>query len=158
MARQEPPESAFYDDRAQFENGVGMVRALLDDWTRIRRSWRERDVCPPVTLVCGTLIAPILRRLARELVALSGADVRVVSVTNAFFGSAVTVSGLLTGRDVIDALRGRDIGSRLYLPRSMFDDEGARTLDGLARDEISDLLGATVSLVSTMADVVAAMP
>ena len=147
------PRAAGYDGFAQLENGIGLVRSLLDDWAEVRQE-------PPVpsrstiTLVCGTLIAPVLERLARELEAYLSVPVRVLPVVNDFFGNQVTVSGLLTGQDVRRALEREQPTGCVCLPRSMFDSEGLATLDDLTLPELAANLNARLSLGSTLGDVV----
>jgi len=166
------PSARFYDDPAQRENGVGLVRALLDDWRRTRRSLRihRRDAegaeenrvikgekPARCTLVCGQAIAPTLQRIAAELSALTGHDVQVVGVVNCFFGESVTVSGLLTGEDVCRDLSGLK-PQRVFLPRAMFDATGRLTLDDLTPEALSERLGAPVTLVSRMSEVYGILP
>jgi NifB/MoaA-like Fe-S oxidoreductase len=89
-------------------------------------------------MVCGKLIAPILDGIAREVSRGTGAvNISLVDVENAFFGPTVTVSGLLTAEDVLRALRGRDLGDLLVLPRVMFDAGGEVTLDGCSLADLA---------------------
>ena len=85
---------------------------------------------------------------------LSGVAVEVVPVENRFFGPTVTVSGLLTGRDVIEALRERDLGDVVFLPRAMFDASGELTLDDISPAAIGERLGARVEVAGTMGEVI----
>jgi len=78
-------------------------------------------------------------------------------VVNRFFGESVTVSGLLTGEDVLSALAGCDLDQHVLLPRSMFDAGGHLTLDDLTPEMVRRRLGVPVSLVSTMSEVLAAL-
>jgi len=158
LAGRPVPESAFYDDHAQRENGVGLVRALLDDWAQ-NGSVAQKSAASVerATIVCGELIAPFLLRMATDLASVAGTQVRVVPVVNRFFGESVTVSGLLTGQDVLATLVGRNLGQRLFLPRVMFDAEGRRTLDGFTPRDITDHLGVTTILASKMSEVIAAL-
>ncbi len=148
------PPADFYESDAQLENGAGLVRALLGDWQAVRPNVPEGSDVSSITLVCGTLIAPILRRLAGELATRWGGRVRVVPVPNDFFGRTVTVSGLLMGEDVLTVLEGEDVGQRVFLPRAMFGSEARRTLDDLTREDIEETLGVPVTLASRMGDVV----
>lgn len=152
------PQAAFYDQEAQRENGVGLVRSLLDDWERARGlvDGSTAQVLR-VTLVCGQLIAPFLRRMATELSALSGVEVRVVPVVNRFFGNSVTVSGLLTGQDVLAALAGVELGQGVFVPRAMFDASRRVTLDDVTLADLTQRLGVATTLVSTMSEVVSAL-
>ena len=143
-----PPAEA-YDGFPQLENGVGLVRELLSDWAEVRQSLGTGQSAAPhgmakLTLVCGTLIAPILADIAREFSALTGFGVEVIPVVNRFFGPTVTVSGLLTGQDVVSALEGQDMGDVVIMPRAMFDASGERTLDDWTPDQLEERLGVAI--------------
>jgi len=104
LAGLEVPPAEEYDGFPQLENGVGLTRVFLDEELPVVGC--ELSV-GKVTLVCGTLIAALLEDMAAKLAERTGLAMEVVPVINDFFGPTVTVSGLLTGRDVIEALRGR---------------------------------------------------
>jgi len=148
LAGLEVPPAEEYDGFPQLENGVGLTRVFLDEEFRV--SGCEFRV-GKATLVCGTLIAPVLEGKAAEL---SEVAVKVVPVENRFFGPTVTVSGLLTGRDVVEALQGRDLGDLVFLPRAMFDASGELTLDDMTAAAIGERLGVRVEAAGTMAEVV----
>ena len=149
VAGREVPPGKEYDGFPQVENGVGMVRLLLDEWEGLKKGQRQilrfaaahcaplpfgsgtdaalydgqndnAMVLRPATLVCGMLIAPVLARIVEELNTLTGTDLRLVPVVNDFFGPVTTVSGLLAGQDVVAALQGRPLGDLVLLPRAMF--------------------------------------
>jgi putative radical SAM enzyme (TIGR03279 family) len=112
-----------------------------------------------IALVCGTLIAPVLQQVAAELGQLTGLTVEVIPIVNEFFGPTVTVSGLLTGQDVIAALQqrtweGRDLGDVLFLPRTMFDAVGEVTLDDMTVREIGAKLRTRVEMAGAMGELV----
>ncbi len=156
-AGRDVPPAAFYDDPAQYENGVGMVRALLDDWAKARKAAAgARDVPKAfgsVTLVSGMAMAPILAGLSAQLAALTGVEVTLVPVENTLLGASVTVSGLLGGEDVLAALAERPSGELVCIPRAMLDEAGARTLDEITPAMLSERLGVPVAPVRTMRDV-----
>ena len=143
------PPAEEYDGFPQLENGIGLVRQLLDEWQGVKAEDR-RPATGKGVVVCGTLVAPILGRMVEELTGGLGVDIRVVTVENEFFGSTVTVSGLLTGRDVVSALAGRDLGDVVFLPRVMFDATGKVTLDDLTLGEIESRVGVPVSRAGFM--------
>jgi putative radical SAM enzyme (TIGR03279 family) len=147
LAGQEVPPAEEYDGFPQLENGVGLARMLLDEDLRVS-GFRFR--VGKVTLVCGTLIAPLLESRAAEL---SGVEIEVMPVENRFFGPTVTVSGLLTGRDVVEALRDRNLGDAVFLPRAMFDASGELTLDDVSPAAIGGALGVRVEVAGTMGEV-----
>jgi putative radical SAM enzyme (TIGR03279 family) len=144
------PSAARYDGFAQLDNGVGLTRRFLDRWARIRKRLPHFHG-GRVTWACGTLIAPVIRQVAAQLMARGNVEAEVVPVVNAFYGETVTVSGLLVGRDVIEALRepGRDLGAGAVLPGAMFDAATRLTLDDLTPADISAALGVPVGLADS---------
>jgi putative radical SAM enzyme (TIGR03279 family) len=161
VAGQEVPPASEYDGFPQVENGVGMVRQLLDEWEELKANLPPGDL-RPATLVCGTLIAPVLARIVAELNRLqdkADAGWQVVPVVNQFFGPVTTVSGLLTGQDVITALQGHPLGQIVLLPSAMFAGQyGAgsaspgTTLDDMHITEIAARLGVPVAMAGTAAE------
>ena len=151
----EPPASARYDGFAQYENGIGMTRSLVDDWEKAKRRHRgrARRDSRHVSLVCGTLIAPVVSRLSRELEDLTGASVTVRTIENRFFGPRVNVSGLLVSADIERQLRGAALGDLAVLPRYALDYTGHRFLDDATPAQLQDALGAPLAFASTMSEV-----
>jgi putative radical SAM enzyme (TIGR03279 family) len=159
VAGQEVPPAGEYDGFPQVENGVGMVRQLLDEWEELNVDLPGSEP-KPATLVCGTLIAPLLAPIVAGLNALTGAQVRLVPVANEFFGPVTTVSGLLTGQDVVAALRDRLPDEVVVLPRAMLGSSygagsalSGLTLDDLSLAELSAQLGVPVEVAGTLAEV-----
>jgi NifB/MoaA-like Fe-S oxidoreductase len=106
-------------------------------------------------LVCGELAAPILESVASELVERIGARVVVRPVVNHWYGGGVTVSGLLTGQDVIAQLAEHVTPDDLVLlPRVMFDVSGRLTLDDMTREAIQAALGCSVAVVGSPGELV----
>ncbi len=163
VAGQEVPPAREYDGFPQVENGVGMVRLLLDEWAALRPgpspARRAR-----ATLVCGTLIAPVLGRIVTEWNALGRTELQVVPVVNEFFGPVTTASGLLTGQDVTSALQTRPLGDLVLLPQAMFTGRygagqaaAGTTLDDVTIEEISSQLGVQVVTAGTLAEAMVAL-
>ena len=120
LAGDEVPHREAYDDYPQIENGIGLVRQFLDDSYQPRFSGGRLQFAS-CTLVCGTLIAPLLFGAASRLAGESGCQVDVVPVVNRMLGETVSVSGLLGGEDVLSELLGRDPrGEIVFLPQTMF--------------------------------------
>lgn len=98
-----PPEE-YYDDFPQIENGIGMTRNFIEEFKAEVSGHRAKGLV--VDVICGTSIAPVMKNLAAEEMKLNPKlDVRILPVTNNFFGATVNVSGLLTGGDIIDTLK-----------------------------------------------------
>jgi putative radical SAM enzyme (TIGR03279 family) len=165
--RDELPAADAYDGFPVLSNGVGMMRSMLDEWCHLLdrafgeakggpRGMPERTPqgTPPrvgrVAWLTGGLAAPALERMAHTWQARAGWRPQVVVVENQFFGQGVTVSGLLSGRDLIRALHAlpADVED-IVLPRGPFGFDGQSTLDGISAEEVGAAHPGRVHLAST---------
>ena len=172
MAGRHLPPAAEYDGFGQIENGVGMVRQFLDEWRQLKSQTLSPRAGAGVsnikyreaTVVCGELAAPILQEVVDELNALTGSQVRVAPVVNNWYG-VVTVSGLLTGHDVVEQLRakvdtqpgGPTDHQLVLLPRVMFDSSGQVTLDDMTPVQIEEVIGMPVAVAQHPEEMLAAL-
>jgi putative radical SAM enzyme (TIGR03279 family) len=149
------PLAASYDGYPQYENGIGMVRDLIDDWKRLRRRLARQPSPRPAgtfTLVCAEMIAPALAPLVCAWSSATSCAAELAVLQNAFFGPRVRVSGLLTGGDII-ANAARYQGDTVILPAAMLDKTGTRMLDGLTPPEIERALGKPVAFAGYLSEV-----
>lgn len=148
LCERETPPADTYDGMPQYSNGVGMTRDFLDGWAKAQRRLPAKLKRPAeVTLVCGTLITPLLQRVIDRLNQIRNLEVHLLPVVNEFFGETVTVSGLLTGQDVVPVLR-ESGAERAILPRVMFDHTGQRTIDEYSPERITTESGVPVAVVN----------
>jgi putative radical SAM enzyme (TIGR03279 family) len=114
------PAEQRYDDFPQIENGVGMTRNFIDLFESTATEFPSKLENPrSITLVTGKLAEPIIRSLVLErLNTIQKLTVNLVPVSNHFFGSSVTVSGLLTGQDIYHALSDTITGDEIFLPEN----------------------------------------
>ena len=139
-----PPPADYYGAFPQIENGIGMVRTFLDRWERGRSKLRGNPGRPlHLALVTGRLASRFLASMADECMA-DGLRVDVVAVENDFFGPGITVSGLLTGRDVIRAVRGGP-WDLVVLPPNAVNGDGL-TLDDLTVAQIESATSIPVTV------------
>ena len=103
LAGREVPPEEMYDGFPQLDNGIGLTRSFLKDFEETRAS-SSYDAPVYLDVVTGTSVAPVLERLAQS-VRQTNLHVRIVPVPNEYFGTTVNVSGLLTGQDIVRALR-----------------------------------------------------
>ena len=161
MAGGSIPSAIKYDGYVQYENGIGMVRALLDDWKRLKRSSLADGLPRPVraAMLCATLIGPTLTRIAEEMSQVKNLSAQSRVVTNSLFGPVITVSGLLGGRDLIAATAETGLGSGdlVFIPRVALDDAGHAFLDGTTLADLRASTEATIVPVRTMPEVVNAI-
>jgi putative radical SAM enzyme (TIGR03279 family) len=173
------PPRKYYDGLDLAENGMGMVRAFLDDWKKVKREIRgtqgtggtrgrkgpkgnKGSKAAPgpaqlsgraATLVTATLFEPTLRATAAAFDAAAGTALNVVGITNEKLGPGITVAGLLMGADVLSQLAGRDLGEFVVLPRVMFDHPQGISLDDLSPLTLAQQLGRPIYLADAMGDV-----
>jgi putative radical SAM enzyme (TIGR03279 family) len=134
------PETAYYDDGALYENGVGQVRRFVDLFDEGLADVPRYDG-RRIRLVTGKSMAPFLRERAPRLAKATRGTVEVVEVVNDYFGETVTIAGLLGGRDILRALGGGSAGDLVLLPAEALNAD-ARFIDDLSRAEFTGLLGA----------------
>lgn len=148
------PIAATYDGFPQVEDGIGITRLFLDDAERlIKRIAREsaRDVAG--TIVCGTLIAPTMSQVVDRINSYSGSKLRVVPISNSFFGDQINVSGLLTGGLVLDALRDDDRTDPVFVSEHMLSKRTRTFLDDMPVEELRRGLNRPVVAAEYMSDV-----
>jgi putative radical SAM enzyme (TIGR03279 family) len=152
LAGRKLPGTAYYEDFPQIQNGVGLTRVMLADWRRSRKRLPARiEPGRTVAWLCGRAAAPALRLIADEIRAVDGLDVGVRVVENTLFGSSITVSGLMSGRDIVRVLREAPANLAI-LPRNAFGFDGERTLDEWTVEMIEEETGVRVVLGRTAAD------
>ena len=106
LAGLEIPQTEFYDDFPQLDNGIGLTRSFINDWKNEAISSNKYSKLTNIDVITGTSIAPVLKNLAEEaMFHTKNLHVRVIPVVNDFFGNTVNVSGLLTGIDIIKTLK-----------------------------------------------------
>ena len=140
----------YYEDYAQLENGVGMVSLLRSEFLSALEDERGDDSVHSASIACGTSIAPILKDLL-DLAQKKwhNANWKVYPIVNHFFGEKITVSGLITGHDLIEQLHGRELGERLLISSSMLDSAGAVFLDDMTPENVESALEVPLRAVNS---------
>ena len=145
------PGRSHYGDYPQIEDGVGMVRSFANEFAshmrRLERDqWFSTDKTS-ATIFTGTLFAPELRKLIDKMNARFGTRLVVQPLENSYFGGDVSVAGLLTGQDLLQA-RERVVGEFVFIPRQMLKSDEAIMLDGMNLAEVERALGQPVHAVN----------
>ena len=155
------PEEEFYEGYGQIENGVGMIRSLVDEVNEsiARRDGDDRK--KKITLATGVLAAPIIQDMVK-LIQQKYPNVKanVHTIINNYFGEDITVAGLLTGQDIIAQLKDQDLGEYLILPNVLLRQDTDVLLDDLTIPDLEKALQIKIrivqsdgeSLVSTILD------
>ena len=149
MAERELPKPEFYEDFPCLENGVGLL-SLLSEEIDFALEDREADALleKTVTLASGVSAAPYLTEIfSRISQKFPKVKVNVVPVVNDFFGHMINVTGLVVGRDLINTLKGKDLGDKLVISSSMLRFERDLFLDDVSVEEVENELGIKVVVV-----------
>jgi len=155
LAEQELPEEERYDGYPQLENGVGMLRLLMNEFEEAMNGMPPAEGLPvgrsrELSLVTGKLAYPYIKRMAESMMRrFDGLLIHVYEITNYFFGEQITVSGLLTGRDIIGQLQGRTLGERILLPQNVLRSGEDYFLDDITLTEMEKALQVKVDIVKS---------
>ncbi len=163
LAEREFPEEERYDGYIQLENGVGMMRLFREEFSEAvekltktpddteKRSRTERRL----SVATGKLAFPVMREAAEKMMELCpGLTIWVYAIRNDFFGETITVSGLITGQDMIAQLKerqqaGEDLGETLLIPSNMLRSGEQVFLDDVTVGDVEQALGLTVKVVES---------
>lgn len=146
LAEREIPSPEFYEDFSALEDGIGMIAYLTDDvgW-KLEELDADESFCHKVTIACGEGVFPYMKRIMSMInEKFPNITINTRAIKNNFFGGGVNVSGLVTGGDLIDQLRGDDLGDRLIIPSSMLRFENDLFLDDVSTDDVERDLGVTL--------------
>ena len=150
LAEEEVPEEERYDGYLQLENGVGMLRLLFNEFEEGMERLGDGDRSGEISAATGKLAYPYISRMADRIQErYPGVKVHVYCIRNDFFGERITVSGLITGQDIIAQLKGKELGSRLLLPCNMLKADEDVFLDDITVKEVSDALQVPVDIVKS---------
>ena len=162
LAGEELPGEERYDGYLQLENGVGMIRLLLEEFhdaleKRLTESTHSAEVAGAasdkrvvISIATGNLAYPFIQQMCREVMeAYPHLDIRLYAVRNDFFGEGITVSGLLTGQDIREQLRGKELGRRLLLPQNVLRSGETVFLDDLTVADLEESLQVPIYIVKS---------
>ena len=148
LAGKDLPLEESYDGYLQLENGVGMLRLLGEEVKDAVADRTGDDRRIKAVSATGALAAPFIKKYMEMIhEKFPNVEVDVISIRNEFFGETITVSGLITGQDLIRQLSGRDLGEKLLLPCNMLKNEEDVFLDDISVEELSRKLNVEIVIV-----------
>ena len=147
-----------YEDLPQQENGVGSIRAFLEALDQATTDLPERVPHPRrCSWVVGRIVEQALKPVTDRLNGVDGVSLLLHGLPSPYWGQDQVVTGLLTGRDLIDGLQGRDLGEELLLPSVMLRQGQPVFLDDMDLDTLRAALPVPVRVVEGAADIVASV-
>lgn len=143
LADEDLPHTNHYDSLDLVENGVGQVSKFLEEFENDKNMFpKSFDKPIEFSIVTGTLMEKIFsKKIIPTLNKIKNLKVNLLVIRNNFYGDMVTVSGLLTGRDIIDQIKGRSLGSAVWASYRVLNDERELTLDDMTLSDITSELG-----------------
>jgi putative radical SAM enzyme (TIGR03279 family) len=145
-----PPES-HYEDYPQLGNGVGSIQQFLKSFEAAAAGLPER-ISPPrkLTWVVGNAVEQAFQPLLHRLNQVEGLTVELVALCSDYWGQSITVTGLLTGHDLLPALQGKDLGNGVLLPTVMLKHGEARFLDDTTVEDLARQLQTNIWLIGNV--------
>lgn len=147
------PKEESYDGYLQLENGVGMVRLMLDEFAEsLGDALKEKRVYlkEKISVITGRLVYPYIRQMAEQIMeAFPEKVIQVIPIRNDFFGERITVTGLLTGTDIIAQCKDLDLGERLLLPENILRSGETVLLDDLTVEDLQKTLQVRIDIVKS---------
>ena len=150
MAEREMPKDEYYEEYSQLENGVGMLRLFkteMDSFLKLL-SDEERQISRDVSIATGASAYDFICDAVKRVHGVcKNVNCKVYKIENDFFGHTITVAGLITGKDLVNQLRGKDLGKELLISRTMLRSEGDLFLCNSSLADVEDSLGVKVTPV-----------
>lgn len=150
LAEEPLPPADHYDGYLQLENGVGMLRLLMDEVQEGLAAADADNRSVHVSLATGVLAYGFLKDMIADIQKkYPNVNVELYQIINNFFGERITVSGLITGQDLIEQLKGKELGERLLLPCNMLRSGEPVFLDDITVSEVEEALQVQIDIVKS---------
>jgi NifB/MoaA-like Fe-S oxidoreductase len=163
LARRPFPERNYYDHFEQLENGIGLCRLFMDEAEAYREKMLSRGKISggaekrtkmtirapsfPWLIVTGVAAKPVLSEVLQKVLSIYQMDVELVAVPNSSLGPRITVTGLLFGEDIIEALSSSGCTERVALVPDIIFNSYGRTLDGMSLRDLKENTGLAIQVV-----------
>ena len=150
LAGRELPEERNYDGYLQLENGVGMIRLLINEFDEALSEAESDEKKRVVSIATGRLAYPYIQRMMDKLQdKFPNTSVYVYPIRNDFFGETITVSGLITAQDLMGQLKEQELGDRLLIPCNMLKADEDIFLDDYSVDDVEKTLQVELNIVQS---------
>lgn len=147
-AEREIPKAENYEDYPQYENGVGMIRSLQDEFDTAFDSAEYDNTPRKISVATGVAAGNLLKNLvAKTMQKWDNLYCEVYPIINYFFGENITVAGLITATDLIAQLKGKDLGEELLIPSAMIKKDSDLFLDDITISQVEKMLSIKIKTV-----------
>jgi putative radical SAM enzyme (TIGR03279 family) len=156
IAQQELPPESHYEDYPQIGNGVGSIRQFIKQFQVTAQKMLPASVETPrrLTWVVGNAVEHAFQPLVKQLNEVEGLTVNLVALQSDYWGQAITVTGLLTGQDLLTGLQEKDLGDGILLPSLMLKHDDTKFLDDMSVKQLNQKLEVKIIPVSGIKDLI----
>ncbi len=156
IARQDVPSESHYENYPQIGNGVGSIRLFLKQFQATAKEMLPQTIAQPrrFTWVVGNAVEQAFQPLVAQLNEVAGLEINLVALNSEYWGQEITVTGLLTGQDLLAGLPGKDLGEGILLPSVMLKHEDTKFLDDLTVADVSRQLRIFIFPVSGVEELI----
>lgn len=144
------PDEDNYEGYPQIENGVGLVRSMQVEFDAEYEELTGDDRSRTLSLATGVLAAPVLQKMADRLkLKYPNVNIKIYTIINHYFGTQITVAGLLTGSDIISQLKGQELGENLLIPEVLLRNGETVLLDDVTIADMENALQTKIRIVQS---------
>ena len=156
IARQDVPPESHYEDYPQIGNGVGSIRLFLKQFQNTASEMLPKAIDKPhrFTWVVGNAVEQAFQPLVAQLNEVEGLEINLVALNSQYWGQEITVTGLLTGQDLLAGLTEKDLGEGILLPSLMLKHDDTKFLDDLTVEDVSSKLNIPIYPVSGVEELI----
>jgi putative radical SAM enzyme (TIGR03279 family) len=142
IAQTELPPESHYEDYPQIGNGVGSIRQFIKHFLNLAQQLLPTKIDQPkhLTWVVGNAVKKAFEPLVKQLNQVENLTITLAPLRSHYWGQEITVTGLLTGQDLIDSLQNQDLGQGILLPSLMLKHDDTKFLDDLTITDVSQSL------------------
>lgn len=156
IARKDVPPESHYEEYPQIGNGVGSIRLFLKQFQTTAREMLPKAIDQPrrFTWVVGNAVEQAFQPLVEQLNAVEGLEINLVALNSKYWGQEITVTGLLTGQDLLAGLPRKDLGDGILLPSLMLKHDDTKFLDDMSVADVSHQLAISIFPVSGVEELI----
>ena len=156
IARQDVPAESHYEDYPQIGNGVGSIRLFLKQFQATAKEMLPQAISQPRRFiwVVGNAVEQAFQPLVEQLNEVQGLEIDLVALNSQYWGQEITVTGLLTGQDLLAGLSDKDLGDGILLPSLMLKHDDTKFLDDLTVADVSQRLAISIFPVSGVEELI----
>lgn len=156
IAEEELPPESDYEDYPQIGNGVGSIRQFIKDFQDTAKQLLPQKIeqKKSLTWVVGNAVEKAFQPLVKQLNKVENLTVNLAALNSDYWGQEITVTGLLTGEDIVSKLKDKNLGDAILLPSIMLKQHDTVLLDDMKIEEVSKTLSTPIIIINSISDLI----